>query len=302
MDDGIDHVDWTLLQAFLAVAELGTLSAAAIRLGTTQPTVGRQIKAIEQQLGAVLFVRKPRGLMLSKTGESLVSHATRMQEAAHQISLIAAGQEQALAGTVRITASDVMSHQFLPPILAAIRIAEPDIELELLPSDATENLLFREADIAIRMYRPSQLDLVATQVGSLELGVFAASEYLDRAGRPQSTEEFVQHQFVGYDRNELIIQGMRAAGLDVDRHHFKTRCDNQLVYWELVRQGCGIGFAPRRIGTNDSLVEELLLDFPIEPLPVWLTAHAVLRSSARINRVWTLLRERLPPQLLGCQL
>jgi DNA-binding transcriptional LysR family regulator len=293
MDALTDKLDWALVQSFLAVAETGTLSAAARQLGASQPTLGRQIKAIEQQLGEELFVRQARGLALTEAGERLVPAARDVRDAINRISIIAAGQQQSLSGTVRITASELVSHTHLPSILADIRSAEPQIELELVPSDSTENLLFREADIAIRMYQPEQLDLVARQLGYLEIGAFASTRYLEQHGRPTTIEEFASHQFVGYDRNEQIIAGMRSAGFNIDRHFFHTRCDNQIVYWELVRQGCGIGFSQKSIADNDPLVEQIPLDFPIAPLPVWLTAHKVMQSTPRIKRVWNLLRDGL---------
>lgn len=293
MDNITDKLDWALVQSFLAVAETGTLSAAARLLDASQPTLGRQIKAIEKQLGEELFVRRARGLELTEAGERLVPAARDVRDAINRISLIAAGQQQSLSGTVRITASELVSHTHLPAILADICTAEPQIELELVPSDSSENLLFREADIAIRMYQPEQLDLVARQLGYLEIGAFAATRYLEKYGRPKTIEAFAEHQFVGYDRNEQIIAGMRLAGFDIDRHFFHTRCDNQIVYWELVRQGCGIGFSQKSIADNDPLVEQIALDFPIAPLPVWLTAHKVMQSTPRIKRVWNLLRDGL---------
>lgn len=265
MDITSDKLDWALLQSFLAVAETGTLSAAARQLGASQPTLGRQIKRIEQQLGEALFVRKARGLELTEAGERLMPAAREVRDAINRFTLIIAGQQQSLRGTVRITASELVSHTYLPAILADIRIAEPQIELELVPSDSTENLLFREADIAIRMYQPEQLDLVARRLGYLEIGAFAATRYLEQHGRPSTLKDFARHQFVGYDRNEQIVAGMRAAGFNIDRHFFHTRCDNQIVYWELVRQGCGIGFSQRSMADHDPLIEEIPLDFPIAP-------------------------------------
>jgi len=297
MDDSQQPFDWSLVQAFLAVAETGSLSAAARTLNASQPTLGRQIKAIEQQLGAELFSRRARGLELTAAGQSLIPAARNMRDAMNQIRLTVAGQRQSLAGTVRITASEMVSHFHLPGILANIRELEPEIELELVPSNVTENLLFREADIAIRMYRSEQLDLIAQHIGELQLGVFASRSYLDKYGYPKSPDDFVNHRFVGYDRNERIIHGMRSAGMQVDRHFFGVRCDNELVYWELVRQGCGIGFSQKAIADNDPLLEEIPIDLKVDPLPVWLTAHEVMRSTPRIHRVWELLRDGLKPLL-----
>jgi DNA-binding transcriptional LysR family regulator len=153
--DKLQNLDWSLLQAFTAVAETGSLSAAARQLGFSQPTLGRLIAKAEAGLGTSLFTRQPRCLALNPAGEALYPLALEMQDAARRLSLIAAGQSQSLKGTVRLTASKVFAHYTLPPILAQIRAAEPDIQLELAPSDSTENLLFGAADISIRMFRPT---------------------------------------------------------------------------------------------------------------------------------------------------
>lgn len=293
MDSLLSRLDWSLIRAFLAVAETGSLSAAARRLGNSQPTLGRQVRTLEATLEAALFIRHPRGLQLTKTGRALLDPARRMQAAMTEIALTAAGQSQRLEGTVRITASVFASHHILPPILAGIRAAEPAIQLELVPSDTTENLLFREADIAVRMYRPVQPDIVARQVGTAAIAAFAATSYLDRVGRPATAEEALNLDLVGYDGNDLIVRTMAAMGIDKTREDFATRCDLQSTYWELVRAGCGIGFGQRAIGRADPLVEELDIAAEIAPLPVWLAAHPSMRQTPRIARVWDLLARGL---------
>ncbi len=289
----MDTADWSLIQSFLAVAESGSLSAAARESGHSQPTLGRHITTLEQDLGAPLFERHARGLTLSDTGASLLPMARQMRSAMNQITLTAAGLSQSLEGTVRITASVFASHHLLPPILARIRAAEPAIQLDLVPSDATENLLFREADIAVRMYRPTQLDIITRHITDQELGVFAARSYLERAGRPQSLKDILAHDLVGYDRNDLIVQTMNAMGWNVSRDDFAVRCDNQATYWELIRAGCGIGFSQISVGRRDPGVEELDFGLDIPPLPVWLAAHQAMRQTPRVRRVWDLLAQHL---------
>jgi DNA-binding transcriptional LysR family regulator len=295
MDKILGHLDWSLAQTFLAVAETGSLSGAARQLGTSQPTLGRQIKAIEVQLGAELFHRQPRGFALTQIGAELVAPAKAMQDAMRQIALTAAGQQARLDGTVRITASVATSAMHLPPIIARIRKLEPQIAIELVPSDDTSNLLFREADIAVRMYRPTQLDLVTQHIGDIALGVFAARSYLAERGTPASLADAAGHDFVGFDKHLHIIEGMARAGIQVDRGFYKVRCDDHIAYWELVRAGCGIGFAQTNIGQADPLVVQLMKDVAIPPLPIWLTAHAAMRQTPRIRRVWELLAEGLRP-------
>jgi DNA-binding transcriptional LysR family regulator len=283
------------VQAFLAVSETGSLSAAARELGTSQPTLGRQIKMIEAQLGAELFHRQPRGLALTQTGADLVQPAQAMRDAVRQITLTAAGQQARLDGTVRITASVATSAMHLPPIIAKIRKLEPQIAIELVPSDDSHNLLYREADIAVRMYRPTQLDLVRQHIGEIPLGIFAAKSYLVDRGMPQTLADLSQHEFVGYDSNTEIIAGFKDAGIEVDRDFFKTRCDDHIAYWELVRAGCGIGFAQADIGQSDPDIVEIDMGIPLPTLPIWLAAHEAMRQTPRIRRVWNLLAEGLRP-------
>lgn len=283
------------MQAFLAVAETGSLSAAARRLGTSQPTLGRQIKAIEAQLGAELFHRQPRGFALTQIGSDLVEPATTMRDAISQIALRAAGQQARLDGTVRITASVATSAMHLPSIIAKIRALEPQIAIELVPSNDTHNLLYREADIAVRMYRPTQLDLITEHLGEVPLGVFAARSYLAERGAPVSIADLWAHDFVGYDSNTDIIEGFAQIGVNIDRDFFKIRCDDHIAYWELVRAGCGIGFAQADVGHNDPLVAEIDLGLPLPTLPIWLTAHEAMRQTPRIRRVWELLADGLRP-------
>lgn len=293
MDKPVTPNNWSLVQNFLAVADAGSLSAAARRLGCSQPTLGRQIQALERDLGITLFSRHARGLVLTDAGAELVPMARQMQNAMQQMVLTAAGKAQQLEGTVRITASIFASHMLLPPILARIRQQEPAIQLDLVPSDTTENLLFREADIAVRMYRPSQPELIVRHVTDIELGVFAARSYLDRRGRPETADDLLNFDLIGYDRSDLILRTMAEMGWPARRENFAMRCDNQATYWELLRAGCGIGFAQVNVARADPSIEQLHLGIDLPVLPVWLTAHQALRQTPRLRRVWDLLAEGL---------
>lgn len=297
MDAALSNLDWSLIQSFLAVAETGSLSEAARRLGVSQPTVGRQVRNIETLLDVTLFTRQPRGFALTETGRALLPHARDMADGLRTISLIAAGRSDKLSGPVRITASVFTAHYQLPPILARLRAEEPDISIDLVPSDKTENLLFREADIAVRMFRPRQLDVVTRHIGDLELGVYAARSYLDRAGRPKSLNDLRDFDLVGYDRNDEILRGMRDMGMAADREWFATRCDHNTANWELIRAGCGIGFAQVSIGRSDPLVERLFEQVPLPTLPLWLASHEAVRSTPRIKRVWDALAAGLLPSV-----
>ncbi|GKY86348.1 LysR family transcriptional regulator [Sinisalibacter aestuarii] len=293
MDNTLASLDWSLVQAFLAVAETGSLSGAARALGSSQPTLGRKVREIEAAMGAELFRRHAKGLALTDAGQAMLAPAQAMRAAAGQMALIAAGEDRALAGTVRITASVVVSHFVLPPVLVDLRRAYPGIEIDLVASDSSENLLFREADIAVRMYRPGQLDVVTRHVADLPTGAYAAAGYLDRAGRPKTVDDLLALDWVGFDRNEMIIRGMAEAGWNVDRNFFRLRTDDQAAYWQLVRAGGGVGIMQQAIGEREPQVERLLPDMPLPVLPVWLTAHEAVRRVPRVARVWDALSEAL---------
>jgi DNA-binding transcriptional LysR family regulator len=287
-------LDWSLIQAFLAVAEHGSLSAAARAADVSQPTLGRHIRQAEEALGLVLFRRVTRGLELTEAGLRLLPAARQMQHAAGQLSLAAAGSDEALAGDVRLTASMVISHFILPPILAGLRRDAPGIRIDLVPSDQTENLLFREADIALRMFRPTQLDVITKHIADMPIGMFAATSYLDRVGRPETLEDMLALDFLGYDHDDRIIRGLAMMDIAVTREFFVARCDDQAAFWHLVRAGCGIGPAPLAIGRNDPAVEPLFPELPIPSLPIWLTAHEAMRHTPRLHRVWKALAAAIP--------
>ncbi len=293
MEMPLDHLDWTYLKSFVAVAETGSLTAAAQRLGQSQPTIGRHIKAAEDMFGAELFTRELRGLTLTEFGLSLLAPAKQMAEQAAKLQNIAAGRDHGVSGTVRITASMVMSHYVLPDIVAKIRRLEPNIEIELVPSDASENLLFREADIAVRMYRPTQLDIIAKHIVDQEMALYASHDLIERYGQPTTLDALKKLPFVGFDTSDIMVKLMREMGWPIDRHFFGVRCDDQAAYWNLVRAGCGVGGMQTSIGDRENSVCRVAFQPPLPHLPVWLAATDALRKNLRIRRVWDLLVEGL---------
>ncbi len=278
-------VDWNLIRSFVAVAETGSLSAAARRLASSQPTLGRHVAELEQALGVVLFRRGRRGYEMTDAGRALLDRGRRMVENAAAFSRLALGATEKIAGTVRITASEIVAAYVLPPLLAELAVAEPGIEVEIVASNLVDNLLRRDADIAVRMVRPSQSDLVARKIADLPLCACAALRYLDRRGRPARAEELRDHDLVGFDRGDDIIRGFAQLGVAVDRHAFRLRSDNQIVLWQAIRAGNGIGFAQRGLARSDPEVETLLPDLALPALPMWLTMHEDVRTSPRIRRV-----------------
>ncbi|WP_373050189.1 LysR family transcriptional regulator [Thalassovita aquimarina] len=293
--ENLDQTDWALVRSFLAVAEQGSLSAAARQLGLSQPTLGRQIKQMETDLGVTLLIRQPRGFDLTEAGQAILPAARRMQDAMREIALAVAGRDAGTSGTVRITASEIMALNYLPDIVADIRDALPGITIDLVASDRSDNLLFREADIAVRMYQPQQLEIVTRKLGEIQLGVCAATSYLQKHGRPETVQDMMDHDLVGYDQSELILRGMRDLGWPATRDWFTTRCDDQNAYWQLIRSGCGVGFGQRNMIDADPLVEALDIGVTIPPLSVWLAAPQALRHVPRIAAVWDRLSDGLSP-------
>ncbi|MEJ6393220.1 LysR family transcriptional regulator [Gymnodinialimonas sp. 2305UL16-5] len=292
-----DDLDWAHMRAVLAVAEAGSLSAAARQSGQSQPTLGRHVRAAEDAFGQPLFQRHQRGLSPTSFCERILPFAREMRDNMRRLSLVAAGQQPTLAGRVRLTASIFVTTHILPPILARIREEYPQIKLDVVASDTTENLLFHEADIALRMYRPNQLDMITRHLGDLPLGLYAADSYLATNGTPAKPEDIYDHAMVGYDRNDQIILGMRHLGFNVDRDFFVTCTDNQVAYWNFVAAGCGIGIGQCAVADRTPGVSRILPDMRLPVLPVWLTAHPALRHQPRIDAVWRALHRAIAPLL-----
>ncbi len=285
--------DWSLWRSFAAVAEHGSLSAAARALGLSQPTVGRHIEALEAQLGVKLFERSVSGFTPTELGMRAYEPVRKAAGAIAEAELFAAGASGALEGSVRITASVVTSHYTLPKILTQLRSEYPLIALELVPTDSAENLLMREADIAVRMFRPTQLDLIARKLGESPIIACAHRDYIARHGKPESPEELAEHDLVGFDRSDMLIAVARSLGYPLERKHFSLRCDSQSALWELLKAGGGIGFAQENIVLETEGMEVIELDLPIPPLEVWLTSHRELYTSRRIRAVYDRLGELL---------
>lgn len=288
-------LDWSYMQSFAAVAEHGSLSAAARSLQHSQPTLSRHIAALEDRLDTRLFERSREGMILTETGLQLRGYASLMADAAAQFVSASTATQSQQGGTVRITASQFVATFLLPEVLRRLRKAHPEIDIEIVASDTTENLLRREADIALRMYRPSQLDVISKRLGNLEVGVFAAHSYVARRGLPSDFAQLAKHDVIGYDRNTQIIDGMRALGHKVSKDFFAFRCDDQVVCWQMVLAGCGIGFGQLALGEADPRLVRLLSDTPIASLPVWLTAHPELKRNMCIRRVYDWLASDLLP-------
>lgn len=285
--------DWNKARAFLVTAEEGSLSAAARALGMAQPTLGRQVDGLEQELGVVLFERVGRGLTLTPSGMELLEHVRGMGEAAGRVSLTALGQSQALEGSISISASEIYAAVLLTPIVAKLRVEEPGIQVEIVVSNHASDLLRREADIAIRHFHPTEPDLIAKKVRTADAILYAAPSYVEKLGHPTKPYDLRHADFVNMDRNGMMLKGLNTLGLGLTEANFPLLTESYLVMWELVKQGAGIGILDAHIGDAEPDVVRVLPDLELLSFPIWLVAHRELTTSRRIRRVFDFLAEEL---------
>ncbi len=284
--------DWNRARAFLVTAEEGSFSAAARALDVAQPTVGRQVAALEEELGVSLFERIGTRLELTSTGLDLVEHVREMSEAASRFSLAAAGQATSVEGTVTITSSEAIAAYLLPPIIAKLRLELPGIELDVVASNVAQDLHRREADIAIRNFQPTRGDLIGRKVRESVAHLYAARSYLDRVGPVTTVDDLVRVELFAFDRTDVMLDGFRAMGVEVAREQFPVMVGNHLVQWQLCRQGVGICVMMSEVGDAEPDVERVLPQIAI-PVPIWLVSHRELRTSRRIRLVFDVLADHL---------
>jgi DNA-binding transcriptional LysR family regulator len=291
------HFDWNLVRSFLAALDHGSLLGAARALGASQPTLGRHIAELESQLGAVLFERTGRGLLPTPTALRLAEAARAMESGAHQLARSVSNAEEGLSGSVRLSASQPIACYLLPPILAQMRLALPEVQVELVASNALSNLLRREADIALRMVQPDQTSLVAKRIGKVTLGAYAHADYLRRRGIPRELGDLLSHELIGDDRGGQHLQAFARFGHPVGKEVFALRTDDLIAYWQALRAGLGIGFVADYLAATDPQLVPLLPTLKIPPLPIWLTVHREIRSNARIRAVYDFLAQAVPKAL-----
>lgn len=291
--DGKD-LPWHLLQSFVACAEHGSLSGAARQTGATQPTLSRHVGELEALVQGRLFRRSRQGLDLTPRGLELIGPAKAMADAAALASAQLSGQTSQEIRTVRLTASRVIATFWVPDLLVEFQANHPNIQVELVASDRTENLLRREADIALRMFRPTQDGLIARHLDDFEIAMLSSEAYLSKYGAPENPADLKDHRLVGMDQDTLLIDGIREFGLDIGPEDFDLRCDDQVTLMHLIARGGGIGFGQAR------LVERLpdLIALPIEGgsppvLPLWLTSHASLNTNQAVRLLFDFLADRL---------
>jgi DNA-binding transcriptional LysR family regulator len=284
--------DWNQVRAFLATAEEGSFSGAARVLKTTQPTVGRQIGGLRGARRDPRRTQRP-GADADRSGRDLLDHVRAMGEAATLISMVADGKSQEVSGEVTVTGTDLLSAAILPRVLKPLREAAPGIRVRILASSDMENLTQRDADIAIRHVRPDQPDLIARHLGDFRANLYAATDYLDRAGRPRTVRDIADHDFVGNADPERLMAPLHNMGVPVRPESFVMSSASGVVAWELLKAGLRRLHAARSLGDAEPGLEKVLPGFPSLEFPIWLVTHRELQTSRRIRVVFDLLARGL---------
>lgn len=276
---------WDLFRTFAFVLREGSLSGAARALGMTQPSVARHIDALEAAVGGKLFVRSQRGLSPTDRGLALRPHAESLVATSAALLRAASGAEE-VSGTVRITASEVVGAEHLPPILADLRRAHPALAVELVLSNAVSNLLQRQADIAVRMVEPTQQALIARKVGAVTIGFHAHRDYLAARGVPTTARDLLAHDLIGVDTETPAVRAVLGRMPGLTREAFGLRTDNDLAQLAAIRAGCGIGVCQVEIARRDPNLVRVTPDLFSFDLPLWVVMHEDLRSSASCRAVF----------------
>ena len=285
--------DWNLLRTFLAVVEEGSLSGAARRLGITQPTVARHIDALEAATGTELFLRTQRGMVPTETAETLRPYARALASTAAALMREASGSQGAVRGAVRVSASEVFGVEHLPPIFARLRRRHPELVLELIVSNVVDDLLQRDADIAVRNVEPSQNALVARRLPSVDLGLHASRDYLERRGAPRTIADLSRHDLIGFDRATPAARALVQRYPAFRREASALRVDSDLAQLAAIRAGFGVGLCQVALARRGPEIIRVLPDAISVELGVWVVMHEDLRHSARCRVVFDALVEEL---------
>ena len=285
--------DWTLYRTFLAVVGEGSLSGAARRLGLTQPTVARHVDALEAALGAHLFLRSQRGLVPTEMALDLKPYAETLASTAAALLRTASARAGDISGSVRISASEVVGVEHLPPILARLRRRHPGLVVELVLSNAVDDLLQRDADVAVRMVEPVQETLVARRLPPIALGLYAHQGYLERCGTPTSAEDLARHDLIGFDRGTPAIRAIVGRYPALGRPAFALRTDSDLAQLAAIRAGFGIGMCHVPVARRDPDLVRVLADAVSVDLGLWIVMHEDLKTSARCRAVFDTLADGL---------
>ncbi|WP_297845437.1 LysR family transcriptional regulator [Pseudomonas sp.] len=287
------NISWELYRSYLSVLQNGSLSGAARSMGVAQPTVGRHIAMLEEQLGMKLFTRSQLGLLPTEAALALKAYAESMRASAAAMARAAESQGLGIKGVVRITASEVMGAEVLPPIIVRLQRQWPELKVELVLSNRLQDLLVREADIAVRMMPPKQDSLIARNVGYVELGLYAHQDYLQDRGTPRTLAELTEHALIGFDEETPFVRAASKPLPAWRRDNFMLRTDSDLAQLAMIRAGAGIGVCQVMLAKRDpNLVRVLAKEFVFK-LDTWLAMHEDLRHSPRCKITFDALLKEL---------
>ena len=292
-----NDIGWELYRSYLNVLKEGSLSGAARAMGVAQPTVGRHIAALEKSLGVALFTRSQLGLLPTEAARALAPFAQAMSSSAAALKRAAEGQGAGIQGTVRVTASEVMGVEVLPPILTQLQHDHPGLKVELVLSNRVQDLLKREADIAIRMTPPKQELLIARRVGEVRLGLHAHPDYLHQRGTPQSMADLAQHALIGFDEETPFVRSARKGFPVWQREAFALRTDSDMAQLALIRAGYGIGICQVPLAARNPQLVRVLPDSTPLCLDTWLAMHEDLRHTPRCKVTFEALLQGLQAYL-----
>ncbi|MFA5952237.1 MAG: LysR family transcriptional regulator [Hyphomicrobium sp.] len=279
----LSRLDWDLCRSFLAILRGGSLSEAARSLGVAHPTVRRHLEELEAALGTTLFTRSPTGLVPTELAVQLRETAEAMESAAENLVRSASAKAGGIAGTVRISASEVVGVEVLPDILAGLRNRHGDLAIELKVSNVIDDVLRRDVDIAIRMTRPTQVELAVRKIGAVRIGLFAHIDWLTAYGEPQSIEAVIdQRSLVGYDRNPALIQWLSSRGVMASKDAFSFRCDNDVGQLAAIRAALGVGLCQIPLAARYPKLKRVLPSYSVA-LEVWLATHPNLKDVPRVR-------------------
>jgi DNA-binding transcriptional LysR family regulator len=286
--------DWNHTRAFLVTAEEATLSAAAKALGMTQPTLSRQVAALEAELGVTLFERVGQRLVLTDSGADLLEHARSMSNQAMLFSLAASGQSQQIEGSVIVSVGELDALFRLPKIIAKLRREEPGISIEVIVTNEPSDLKRREADIAIRNFRPTQNDLIIKKLGDENIWLYATPSYLEQVPKYAKLSELTDIQIIGFDQSNSISELLNQQGWQLSQNNFQVITSFQPLQLELCKEGLGTIFFPEDLGDKEpDLIRAFKSMGPAMQLPVWLVCHQELRTNLRVRRVFNFIAKEL---------
>jgi DNA-binding transcriptional LysR family regulator len=277
--------DWDAYRVLLRVVERGSFSRAAAELAMSQPTASRRVDELERALGARLLVRRARGVVPTPAGERVVAEAKRMALSATAASRMATGELAPTTRRVRISATEGLGVLWLPPRVQQLRANDPQLAIELVIDNLATDLSARQADIAIRLFKPRQPDLVAKNVGTLGFGFYAAPSYLADRAPPRRLADLAKHDHVGYiDRGVAAPPYQRWLRKLVPEERFVASSSSLLGMIELARAGQGIVLSTAAL--LDDNLERLLPRARPPSMDIWLAAHVDVRRDPDVAAVF----------------